>query len=164
MAKRIGAALIVLAGFLAAAEPARADITFLVGLHTPSAPNPTLGASIGRVKGVIGWEVELASSGKHTATRASAGCFCWNLIIQPPLRVGAADVYFIGGFGLYGEVGGNALSTGPSIAADVGAGLKIPMSRGLKLRLDYRAFLGQASENDRAIHSQRLAAGLSLVF
>ena len=164
MATRSAAALIVFAGLLSAAEPARADATVLIGLHTPSAPSPTFGASFGYARGLIGWEVEIASSGKQSATRASAGCFCWNLIVQPPLRVGSANVYFIGGLGLYGEVGGGVLGTGPSIAADIGAGLKIPLSGPLKLRLDYRAFLGQAGENDRAIHSQRVAAGLSLVF
>ena len=164
MATRVGAVLIVLAACLTAADPARADATFLIGLHTPSAPSTTFGAAIGHGAGLFGWEIELASSGKQTATHASVGSFCGNLVIQPPVRVGPADLYFIAGFGLYGEVGGNALSTGPSTVADVGAGVKIPIAGAVKLRVDYRAFLGQASENDRAIHSQRVAAGLSLVF
>jgi hypothetical protein len=164
MAKRIVVALLVLTGCLGAAEPARADATFLIGLHTPSAPSPMFGAAFGRASGLVGWEVEIASSGKQTPTRASAGCFCWNLILQPPLKVGRANVYFVGGAGLYGEVGGGVVATGMSIAVDLGAGLKIPVSGPVNLRLDYRAFLGQAGEADRAIHSHRVAAGLSLAF
>ena len=151
------------------AAPARADGTLLLGLHTPSAPRPSIGVSFGQARGVIGWEFEISSTvGSPTSHTSNAACLCFNVIVQPGLAVHGATLYAIAGAGLYGETGQQDQGSGEVGTVDLGAGFKVPLSGALKLRLDYRIFLGSAPDASPEfhghIHSSRVAAGLSLAF
>jgi hypothetical protein len=73
----------------------------------------------------------------------------------------------IGGLALYGE-SGRGRASGEVAATDFGVGMKIPAAAALKLRLDYRVFLGHAPDASgdlpKSVHSQRFSAGLALAF
>lgn len=154
---------------LAAAAPAFADATLLLGLQTTSAPRPTVGVSWGRWPGTAGFEVEYSGSvGKATLAKPSVGTIFVNALVQTPLQVRGARVFALGGFGLYGEQGGGR-GSGEVSAKDVGVGVKIPLAGALKLRLDYRVYLlGRADDaspgSPISRHPRRLSAAFTLGF
>jgi len=81
---------------------------------------------------------------------------------QTPARRNDLQVYGGGGIGFYDDA-----DSGPSSAKILGAGVKLPLAGPLKLRVDYRLFLGEASASSavsKSIHAQRLSAGISLYF
>jgi len=154
--------------FAAAAAPARADATLLVGLNTPSAPSPSIGVAWGFAPGTVGFELEYAATpGQPSATRTAVRTISGNLVVDTPVRVHGGRVYVIGGLGLYGETG-RGRGSGEVAATDFGVGMKIPVAGAIKFRLDYRVFLGHTPDASggfpKSVHSQRFSAGLTLAF
>jgi hypothetical protein len=74
--------------FAAGAAPARADVTLLVGLSTPSAPRPTISVAWGFAPGRVGFELEYAAMpGQPSATRTAVRTISGNLVVDTPVRV-----------------------------------------------------------------------------
>src|SRR5437899_2753669 len=152
----------------AAAAPARADATLLVGLNTASAPHPTVGVAWGKWDLPIGFDVEYASSiGTSTEATHSVHTISVNLLANTPVRIHDAQLYGVAGLGLYGETGGGK-GSGEVAAKILGAGVKVPLGGALKLRLDYRLFFGNAPDASagwpRSVRSHRFSAGFSFAF
>lgn len=146
---------------------ARADVTMLVGLTAVEGLRPSLAWSFGYRPSAVGVEVEYLSTtpGDYTA----GGIF--GSVIVVPVTIARAEVFVIGGVGVWGEGFDGGKRTGVLTAANVGGGILLGLAGPLRLRIDYRLFrLGEVSKeeigaiNPSRKYPQRIAAGLSLRF
>ena len=146
--------------------PARADGIFLVAAYPATTSLPTMGAAFGKWSGPVGFEVELASTvraAKGTPTNAS---LTGNVLVATPLKLRRAQIYGVGGIGVYGESRGSS-GSGEVQAYVLGAGVRIPLRDRLRLRFDYRVLSGATDGSagfPKTVHAQRVSIGIGLAF
>jgi hypothetical protein len=143
-----------------------ADATVLAGLLSAGGPRPSVGFAFGYCPSVAGFEIEyFGTPGGSTTDHSSAGGIFASLVVQPA-TASKVQLFAIGGLGIWGET--FADGSGVSYAKNIGGGVKIPIARPLRLRLDYRLFVvGDLEDGDRGPttkYPQRFSAGLQLVF
>jgi opacity protein-like surface antigen len=144
---------------LAAASPARADLTAFVGANTTPANRQVLGGAIGIGVLVVAFEAEYAwtpDDPKASAPSLTTGM--GNLILQTPVAVMGLQPYFTTGGGIYKEELGTHSDTG--FGFNTGGGVKISLVGPVRLRVDYRLFkLGSGALNSPA---HRIYAGINV--
>ena len=124
---------------LAAAAPARADITGFLGANTTPANRQVLGGAIGFGLLVIGGEFEYAFTPDDPAARApSLKTGTGNLVLQTPVPIFGFQPYFTTGGGVYQEKLNASSET--QFVANVGGGVKWKLAGPLRVRVDYRVF------------------------
>lgn len=152
---------LTLAGVLAWATPARADLTGFVGASTTPENRLVRGYAMGSGLLLVGWEIEYANTPDDPAAPTPAlRTFMGNMLLQTPIAIFGFQPYVTMGSGLYRETLGSHQQTG--FAPNTGAGVKVSLVGPLRLRVDYRVFkLGSG-----ALHSpaHRIYAGLNLKF
>jgi len=146
---------------LAAAAPARADLTGFLGANMTPANRQVLGGAVGFGLLVIGGEFEYAYTPDDPAARApSLKTGTGNFLLQTPVPIFGFQPYFTTGGGFYHEALNARTDTG--FALNTGGGVKISLAGPLRLRVDYRVFkLGSSALNPT---SQRIYAGVNLKF
>ena len=157
-----GALALVL--LLAAAWPARADLTVFAGLQNQPSIRPSTGISLGLGLLVVGWEVEVARVGEESEEGApSVATGTGSLYVQNPIPINGMQFYGIAGAGLYRErlTRPSDIYQETNVHLAVGGGAKIALAGPLKLRLDYRIF---KLRNALRTNPQRIYAGLALSF
>jgi hypothetical protein len=156
--RAIGFALLLA---LAAAAPARADLTAFIGANTTPANRPVRGLAIGTGLLIIGFEFEYANTPDDPSAAApSLTTGVGNVLLQTPVAFMGIQPYFTTGAGIYRETLGTHQDT--SFTLNTGGGAKISLVGPLRLRVDYRVFkLGSGALNSPA---HRIYAGLNLKF
>lgn len=140
--------------FTLSSRIARADGTFLAGAMHTDRVRPAIGWAFSHCPQVAGFEIEYFSTHPGDENdRASAGSIIASVIVQP-VAIGRAQIYGIGGFGLWGEKYANGGGTGEAGAKSIGGGVKIWLAEPLRLRIDYRSSCSAASKT-RAVHQAR---------
>lgn len=156
-------AAVVCTLLLAAASPARADITAFIGANTTPDNRPTRGFAVGMSLLLVGLEFEYADTtdSANPATLApSLKTGTGNLLLQTPLPIAGFQPYIVAGAGLYRETLGAHTDT--SFGANTGGGIKVSLVGPVRLRVDYRVFkLGSGALYSPA---HRIYAGLNLKF
>ena len=146
---------------LAAAAPARADLTGFIGANTTPANRQVRGAALGIGLLIVAFEAEYAFTPDDPSARApSLTTGSGNVLLQTPFPIFGFQPYFTTGGGFYRETLGTHQDT--SFALNTGGGVKVTLVGPLRLRVDYRAFkLGSG-----ALYSptHRIYAGLNLKF
>jgi hypothetical protein len=150
---------------------ARADATVLVGLMSVDAVRPSFGVSFGYRPSAVGFEIEyLGLFGQTTPGDYSAGGIFASVIVQP-VTISKAQLFAVGGIGVWGEGFEAGKRTGVLRAGNVGGGVLVPIAGNLRFRVDYRLFLlGKVSEAEVGAiapsrkRPQRIAAGLHVAF
>lgn len=151
----------VLAATLAAARPARADVTAFIGATTTPANRQARGAAIGVGLIIVGFEFEYASTEEDEIERAPAlRTGMGNVLVQTPSLVSPIQVYGTLGAGLYREQLGARQET--SVGINSGGGVKLTLAGPLRLRVDYRIFNLRGDPLHSRVH--RVYAGLNLAF
>jgi hypothetical protein len=150
---------LALAGVLALAAPARADVTAFLGRSTTPSGHMLKGAAVGIGLLVVGFEIEGAIHSEDTLNgipglKTGFG----NVMVQTP--TGGAQLYATVGGGLYRETLGTASET--SFATNLGGGVKIGLVGPLRLRADYRVLSLRGSPLYKTV--QRFYVGASLKF
>jgi hypothetical protein len=158
---RTGTLAVAAALLLAAAAPARADITAFLGANMTPANRQVRGVGVGFGVLVIGFEGEYAfTPDDPSAAAPSLRTETGNLILQSPVAIVGFQPYFTTGAGLYQEELG--LHSDSGFALNTGGGVKVSLAGPIRLRVDYRVFrLGSGALNTT---SQRIYAGLNLKF
>lgn len=146
---------------LAAAAPARADITGFIGANTTPANRQVRGFAVGAGLLIVGFEFEYASTPDDpSASAPSLKTGMGNVLLQSPFPFLGFQPYFTSGGGLYQETL-NAHQT-TSFGLNSGGGVKVSLAGPIRLRVDYRIFkLGSGALNSPA---HRVYAGLNLKF
>src|SRR6185436_12367940 len=109
---------------LAAAAPARADITAFLGANMTGGNRQVAGGAFGMGVLVIGFEGEYAFTPEDlSATAPSLTTGMGNVILQTPVAFFGVQPYFTIGGGIYHEVLGPFSSTG--IGVNTGGGVKV---------------------------------------
>lgn len=148
---------------LAAATPARADITAFIGANTTPDNRQTRGVSVGMSLVIVGLEFEYADTTDSTSPGTLAPSLktgTGNLLLQTPFPIAGFQPYLITGAGLYRETLGAHTDT--SLALNTGGGVKVNLIGPLRLRVDYRVFkLGSGALYSPA---HRVYAGLNVKF
>src|SRR5918912_2345416 len=146
---------------VAAAAPARADVTAFLGANTTPANRQVRGGALEFGIVVVGVELEYAFTPDDPAASApSVKTGTGNLILQTPVAIFGFQPYFTTGGGFYQEE--LALHSDTGFAFDTGGGVKVSLAGPLRVRIDYRVFkLGSG-----ALYSptHRIYAGLNLKF
>ena len=146
---------------VAAAAPARADVTAFLGANTTPANRQVRGGAVGFGFVVVGVELEYAYTPDDPAASApSVKTGTGNLILQTPVAIFGFQPYFTTGGGFYQEE--LALHADTGFALNTGGGVKVSLAGPLRVRVDYRIFkLGSG-----ALYSptHRIYAGLNLKF
>jgi len=143
------------------------DLAVLFGLGTVNGPRPAVSWAIGHAPAAVGFEIEYLGMWGGTSTdRSSAGGIFGSVIVQREM-VANLQPFAIVGFGMWGESFDDG-GTGVVGAKDIGGGIKVRMTRRLRLRLDYRLFLiGDSTDGSRlpsTTRPQRISAGLHVAF
>lgn len=147
---------------IAAAAPARADLTVFAGLQNAPAIRPTTGISVGFGLLIVGWEVEVARVSEDRDDAAPGLAIgTGSVYVQNPIPIGGVQFYAIGGAGLYRERLDALDYRQTDVHVAVGGGAKISLAGPLKVRLDYRIFKLRGAQESNA---QRMYAGLALAF
>src|SRR6478672_9928061 len=146
---------------LAAAVPARADVTAFLGANTTPANRQVRGGALGFGLIVIGVEIEYAFTPDDVTAKAPAlKTGMGNLVLQTPIAVFGFQPYFTTGGGFYQEEFGPHSDAG--FGLNTGGGVKVSLAGPIRLRVDYRVFkLGSGALNSPA---HRIYAGLNLKF
>jgi len=146
---------------IAAAAPARADITGFIGANTTPANRQVRGGAIGAGLLIVGFELEYAFTPDDPAASApSLTTGMANVLFQTPLAILGFQPYFTTGTGIYRETLDTHADTG--IGLNTGGGAKISLLGPIRLRVDYRVFkLGSGALNSPA---HRVYVGLNLKF
>jgi|SRR5829696_3300379 len=146
---------------LAAAPPARADITAFIGANTTPANRQVRGAALGIGLLVVGFEGEYGfTPDDPRATAPSLKTGMGNVLLQTPGAFFGVQPYFTTGAGFYQEKLDTHSHTG--FGVNTGGGVKINLLGPLRLRVDYRIFkLGSGALYSPA---HRFYAGLNLKF
>jgi len=146
---------------LAAAAPARADITAFIGANVTPNNRPARGFAVGAGLLVLGFEFEYADSSESTDPTSLAPSLrtgMGNVLLQTPFS--SFQPYVTTGGGLYRETLGAHSDT--SFGLNTGGGVKISLVGPLRLRVDYRVFkLGSGALYSPA---HRFYAGVNLKF
>jgi opacity protein-like surface antigen len=146
---------------LAAAAPARADITAFLGANTTPDNRAMRGFSLGAGLLVVAFEGEYAFTPDDPESSApSLTTGSGNVLLQPPFAIAGFQPYFTTGIGFYRETLDTHQDT--SVAFNTGGGVKVSLIGPLRLRVDYRVFkLGSGALYSPA---HRIYAGLNLKF
>jgi len=146
---------------VAAATPARADVTGFLGANMTPSSRQVRGGAFGFGILVVGVELEYAFTPEDPAASApSLKTGSGNVLLQTPVAIFGLQPYFTTGGGFYQEELGVHSDTG--FAFNTGAGVKISLAGPLRVRVDYRVFkLGSGALNSP---THRLYAGLNLKF
>lgn len=146
---------------LAAALPARADVTAFLGANTTPANRQVRGGAFGFGLIVIGVEIEYAFTPDDVTAKAPAlKTGMGNLVLQTPIAVFGFQPYFTTGGGFYQEELGPHSDVG--FGLNTGGGVKVSLAGPIRLRVDYRVFkLGSSALNSP---TQRVYVGLNLKF
>jgi opacity protein-like surface antigen len=165
--RRIGLSLVLV---VAAALPARADLTAFVGLQGSPTTRTTWGGAVGSGVLIVGFEVEYAQA------HADDDCFTSTAVCAPSMRTAMFNVLIQTPRGiiprtqLYGTVGGGYFRERfesldiehQGAGTNFGGGAKIDLTGPLRLRVDYRIFnLGSGAIYS---HPQRVTVGLNFAF
>lgn len=153
----IGALVLTL--LVAAATPARADITGFFGFSPTPAKHTTKGFSLGVSIVLVGFEFEQAQTSANEAKGAPAvRTTSFNAALQTP--TGGTQLYLTGGGGWYKETYRDREDTG--VATNVGGGIKLALAGPVRLRLDYRVF--NLRNNPLYKNPKRFYAGINIAF
>jgi hypothetical protein len=148
---------------VAAAVPARADITAFIGANTTPDNRQTRGFAVGAGLLIVGFEFEYADTTENDSPLTLAPSLktgVGNVLLQTPFPVLGLQPYFTTGGGIYRETLGPHQDTGFSV--NTGGGVKVSLVGPLRLRVDYRIFkLGSGALYSPA---HRIYAGLNLKF
>jgi opacity protein-like surface antigen len=148
-------------GLVAAASPARADLTGFIGANTTPASRQARGVAFGMGLLVIGFELEYAyTPDDPSAAAPSLRTGMGNVLLQTPVAIAGFQPYFTTGAGLFRESLGTHQET--NLGLNTGGGVKIALAGPLRLRVDYRVF----NLGGDALYSpaHRISAGLNLKF
>jgi hypothetical protein len=158
---RVGRFALALVLLLAAAAPARADVTAFLGANLTPSNRQVVGGAFGVGLLVVGFEAEYAATTDDPQAGApSLKTGMGNLLLQTPSAFFGFQPYFTTGAGIYREVLGAHEDTG--IGFNTGGGVKVSLVGPVKLRVDYRVFkLGSGALYSPA---HRVYAGLNLSF
>jgi hypothetical protein len=161
---------------LAAASPARADLTAFIGAQSNPSTRLTRGLSAGSGFLIVGFEGEYAqTSGDDvclapavlTTCAPSVRTVMFNGLVQTPKGiVPKVQLYATIGGGYY-RIRFESLDVqGEGFGTNVGGGAKIDLVGPLRLRLDYRIFTLTDDFDARGVEStsQRFYAGVNLAF
>lgn len=150
--------LLPLMVLLAAATPARADVTAFVGLSPTPENHFVRGFSGGVSLIILGFEFEYAKLSEDIAEQLPGlKTYSGNVLVQTPTRT---QLYATIGAGAYREELGDAEET--HVGINIGGGVKIPLLGPLRVRADYRVFQLRGAP----IHStyQRFYVGGNIAF
>ena len=169
--RRLTVAVLVL-GSLAAAAPARADLTAFLGYSPTPFNRQARGVAVGFGLLFVGFEFEYSGIPQRVdgATAQPGIQFgMLNGLLQTPVAVGGVQFYFTAGGGVYREklTGGLAELSETNFATNVGGGAKIRLAGPLRLRLDYRMLTLRGDpivERDPEDRYHRFYAGINLAF
>ncbi len=157
--RTLAPALALTLGFLiAAASPARADVTAFVGLSPTPENHFVRGFSGGVSLIIIGFEFEYANLSEDDAERLPGlKTYSGNVLVQTPTKM---QLYATIGAGGYQESLGDTDET--HVGINIGGGVKIPLLGPLRVRADYRVFQLRGAP----IHStyQRFYVGGNIAF
>ena len=143
---------------IAAATPARADVTAFLGLSPTPENHFVRGFSGGVSLIIIGFEFEYANLSEDDAEQLPGlKTYSGNVLVQTPTK---AQLYATIGAGGYQESLGDADET--HVGINIGGGVKIPLLGPLRVRVDYRVF----QLRGEPIHStyQRFYVGGNIAF
>ena len=143
---------------IAAATPARADVTAFLGLSPTPENHFVRGFSGGVSLIIIGFEFEYANLSEDDAEQLPGlKTYSGNVLVQTPT---STQLYATIGAGGYQESLGDADET--HVGINIGGGVKIPLLGPLRVRVDYRVFQLRGAP----IHStyQRLYVGGNIAF
>jgi hypothetical protein len=146
---------------LAAAAPARGDVTAFIGANTTPANRQVRGGALGAGLLVVGFEAEYSftpDDPRASAPKLTTGM--GNVILQSPLPFFRFQPYFTTGGGIYREELGAHKSTG--LGLNTGGGVKVSLLGPVRLRVDYRIFKLRSGALSSPAH--RIYAGLNLKF
>ena len=146
--------------FVLIAADASADLTAFVGATRPPSTRTATGVALSVSLLFAGFEFEYSDTHEDASADAPglrSGMF--NIQVQTP-NVGGVQLYGTVGGGLYQERLQGHRNT--NVAANVGAGIKIPIVGPIGVRIDYRVFM--LSGGAPHANPQRLYAGLNLAF
>lgn len=158
--RRAGIAALLL---LAAAAPARADITAFIGTNTTPDNRTTRGLSAGVGLLIVGFEFEYANTTDSTTPGELAPSLTTgmgNVLLQTPFPIAGFQPYFETGAGVFREKLGTHQET--NFTVGTGGGVKVNLVGPLRLRVDYRVFRLSGSALYTPV--QRIYAGLNLKF
>ena len=151
----VGAFILV----VAAAMPARADVTGFLGVNTTPANRALTGGAVGVTLLVVGFEGEFARTRETTDVLAPAlTTGMGNVFLQNPIPIGGFTFYVTTGAGLYHESLGTLSTT--SVGINTGGGVKIALVSHVRLRVDYRVF--KLSGSPLNATPKRIYLGLNL--
>jgi opacity protein-like surface antigen len=161
---------------VAAASPARADLTAFIGAQSNPSTRMTRGVSGGAGFLVVAFEGEYAqAAGDDTCPSPShtAGCtpsvrtVMFNGLVQTPKGIlPKAQLYATVGGGYYRVRFESQDVQDTGFGTNIGGGVKIDLAGPLRLRLDYRLFkLTKDTESGGSMPTaQRFYAGVNLAF
>lgn len=155
------ATVLVLAGILASADAASADITAFLGLSPTGGTRSARGLAVGGGFTIVGFEFEysdLVEDLQDGAPGLRTGMF--NGVLQTPVAVSGLQFYGTLGGGIFREELGVASET--SFALNMGGGVKVRLLGPLGARFDYRLFKLRGDPIRDRYH--RLYAGVNLAF
>jgi opacity protein-like surface antigen len=124
-------------GMLAAAAPARADITGFLGLAGGPSVRGARGLALGVGLIIVGVEFEyseIVEDVESGAPRLRTGMV--NGLVQTPIPIAGAQFYATAGGGVYTEELGSLSET--HVGVNFGGGVKWKLVGPLRLRFDYR--------------------------
>ena len=157
--QRLLVSTLALAGLLACASPARADVTAFLGRSTTPSGHMVKGGAVGIGLLVVGFEVEGAI---HTedALKGIPGLKTGmgNVLVQTP--TGSAQLYATVGGGVYRETLGTGSET--NFGTNIGGGIKVGLAGPLRLRADYRVLTLRGTPHYKTVH--RFYVGASIKF
>jgi len=146
---------------LAAAAPARADLTGFLGVNTTPSNRAVRGLAIGTGLLIVGFEVEVAATPDDPVALApSLTTGNGNILVQTPVAFFGVQPYLTSGAGLYRETLGTHQDT--NVAFNTGGGVKITLIGPIRLRVDYRVFKLGGGALESPAH--RVYAGLNVKF
>ena len=154
-------AIFLIVALLAAASPARADLTAFLGI-TPTPENRIArGFSGGLGLLIVAFEFEYTNTPEDDQDPLP-GLRTWsgNVLVQTPIDLGGVQLYGTVGFGAYNEELRDHSES--NTAVNLGGGGKVKLVGPLRLRLDYRVFNLQGSPLYETYH--RFYAGANLRF
>lgn len=168
MTTQLGRGFVVLAVLLAAVSQAHAETTFLVAADSSSGSSPIIGIALGSWTRTVGFEVELAANrGRATAARPSVESISGDLLLRTPLTIKGGRIYGVAGVGLYNASAGDT-GSGEVSAKVIGVGTEYRLGGSLRLRTEYRLFVGGALDaprpHPRSTAASRLAVAVSVPF
>ncbi len=144
---------------LAAAAPARADITAFLGSNTTPSGRSAKGVALGMSAFIFGFEIEAATTDSDAAANApSLKTGMANVALQSPVPIFGFRPYFTIGGGIYKEELGPSSDT--AVGVNTGVGFKYKIIGPLGVRFDYRVFKLGSSALQTPAH--RVYVGVTL--